>query len=153
MSDTTIVVIAVLLFLTLLVAGTVWLFFFHFPKMTLSIARELAETVRTTFGLTPQVTINQRIAYKRTNEILELAMIEQDFDVEYENSQKWMGSEKRITLRGYYRAKIGFNLLKGFNIEVHRGRLLKPSRITLHCPTRRSCLWSRWIFKNPTLLA
>ena len=84
--------------------------------------------------MTPQVTINQKIIYKRTNEILELAMIEQDFDVEHETSHTWMRSEKRISLRGTYRAKIGFDLQKGFNIEVHRGKFLKPGQIILQLP-------------------
>lgn len=134
MSDTTIIVISILLFLLLMAAGTAWLVFVYFPKKTLSIAKELAETVKNTLGLTPQVTINQRIVYKRTNEILELAMIEQDFDVEHETSHKWLGSEKRITLRGVYRAKIGFDLQKGFNIEVRRGRFLRPGQIVLQLP-------------------
>jgi hypothetical protein len=134
MSDTSIIVISILVFLLLLAAGTVWLVFVYFPKKTLLVAGELAETVKNTLGLTPQVTINQRVIYKRTNEILELAMIEQDFDVEYETSHKWMGSEKRITLRGIYKAKIGFDLRKGFNIEVHRGRFLRPGNIILQLP-------------------
>ncbi|HSO13119.1 MAG TPA: DUF4230 domain-containing protein [Anaerolineales bacterium] len=134
MSDTSIIVISILTFLLIVAAGTTWLFLVYFPKKTLSVARDLAETVKNTLGLTPQVTINQKIIYKRTNEILELAMIEQDFDVEHETSHKWLGSEKHITLRGTYRAKIGFNLQKGFNIEVHRGRFLRPGQITLQLP-------------------
>jgi len=134
MSDTSIIIISILVFILLLAAGTVWLFFVYFPQKTLSVARDLADTVKNTLGLTPQVTINQRVIYKRTNEILELAMIEQDFDVEYETNHKWMGSEKRITLRGIYKAKIGFDLRKGFNIEVHRGRFLRPGNIILQLP-------------------
>lgn len=134
MSDTTIIVISVLLFLLILFGGSAWLVFVYFPKKTLSVAGELAETVKNTLGLTPQVTINQKIIYKRTNEILQLAMIEQDFDVEYEASDKRLGSEKRINLRGMYRAKIGFDLQKGFNIEVHRGRFLRPGRVILQLP-------------------
>ena len=134
MSDTTIIVISILIFLLILFAGTAWLVFVYFPKKTLSVANELAETVKNTLGLTPQVTINQKIIYKRTNEILQLAMIEQDYDVEYETSDKLLGSEKRIHLRGMYRAKIGFDLQKGFNIEVHRGGFLKPGQVTLHLP-------------------
>jgi len=134
MSDTAIVILVIFFSLILLAAGLGWLAFFYFPKMALSIAKELAETVKSTLGLTPQVTINQRIVYKRTTEILELAMIEQDFDVEYQNIQTWLGSEKQITLRGIYKAKIGFNLQKGFNIEVQRGRFLKPSNIILQLP-------------------
>ena len=134
MSDTTIIVISILLFFMLMAAGTAWLVFAYFPKKTVSVAKELAETVKNTLGLTPQVTINQKIISKQTNEILELAMIEQDFDVEYENSQKRLGSEKRITLRGMYRAKIGFDLHKGFNIEVQRRGFLKPGKITLQLP-------------------
>ena len=134
MSDTTIIVISILVFLLILFAGTAWLVFVYFPKKTLSVANELAETVKNTLGLTPQVTINQKIIYKRTNEILQLAMIEQDYDVEYETSDKLLGSEKRIHLRGMYRAKIGFDLQKGFNIEVHRGGFLKPGQVTLQLP-------------------
>lgn len=134
MSDTTIIVISILLFLLVLFGGTAWLMFVYFPKKTLSVAKELAETVKNTLGLTPQVTVNQKIIYKRTNEILELAMIEQDFDVEYETSDKVLGSEKRILLRGTYKAKIGFDLQKGFNVEVQRGRLFKPGQIVLQLP-------------------
>ncbi len=134
MSDTTIIVISVLVFFLILFGGTAWLVFVYFPKKTLSVANELAETVKRTLGLTPQVIINQKIIYKRTNEILQLAMIEQDYDVEYETSDKLLGSEKRIHLRGMYRAKIGFDLQKGFNIEVHRGGFLKPGQVTLQLP-------------------
>lgn len=134
MSDTTIIVISILLFLLVLFAGTAWLVFVYFPRKTLSVANELAETVKNTLGLTPQVTINQKIIYKRTNEILQLAMIEQEYDVEYETSDKLLGSEKRIHLRGMYRAKIGFDLQKGFNIEVQRGRFLKPGQVILQLP-------------------
>ncbi|HNQ94889.1 MAG TPA: DUF4230 domain-containing protein [Anaerolineales bacterium] len=134
MSDTTIIVISILIFLLILFGGTAWLVFVYFPKKTFSVANELAEAVKNTLGLTPQVTINQKIIYKRTNEILQLAMIEQDYDVEYETSDKLLGSEKRIHLRGMYRAKIGFDLQKGFNIEVHRGGFLKPGQVTLQLP-------------------
>jgi len=61
-------------------------------------------------------------------------MIEQDFDIEHETSHTWMRSEKKVTLRGRYRAKIGFDLQKGFNIEVHRGRFLKTGQIILELP-------------------
>lgn len=134
MSDTTIIVISILAFLLILFGVMAWLVFIYFPKKTLSVAKELAEAVKNTLGMTPQVTINQKIVYKRTNEILQLAMIEQDFDIEHETSHTWMRSEKRITLRGAYRAKIGFDLQKGFNIEVRRGNFLKPGQITLQLP-------------------
>ena len=134
MSDTTIIVISILAFLLILFGVTAWLAFSYFPKKTTAMAKDLAETVKNTLGMTPQVTVNQRIIFQRTNEILELAMIEQDFDVEHETSHKWMGSEKKVSLRGTYRAKIGFDLQKGFNIEVQRGGLFRPGRIVLQLP-------------------
>ena len=134
MSDTTIIVISILVFFLIIFGVTAWLVFVYFPRRTLSVAKELADTVRNTLGTTPQVTINQKIIYKRTNEILELAMIEQDFDVEHETSHTWMRSEKKVTLRGTYRAKIGFDLQKGFNIAVQRGKFLKPGQIILQLP-------------------
>jgi hypothetical protein len=45
-----------------------------------------------------------------------------------------MRSEKKIALHGKYRAKIGFNLQKGFNLQVQRGGFLKPGKITLQLP-------------------
>ena len=134
MSDTTIIIISILVFLLLLAGGTAWLVFVYFPRRTVSAASELAETVRKTLGMTPQVTINQKVVYQRTNEILELAMIEQDFDIEHETSHRWMRSEKRISLRGTYRAKIGFDLQKGFNIDVQRGGFLRSGRVVVRLP-------------------
>ncbi|MBI4761224.1 MAG: DUF4230 domain-containing protein [Chloroflexota bacterium] len=134
MSDTTIIVISILTFFLIIFGAAAWLFFVYFPNKTLSLAKELAATVKNTLGLTPQVTINQKIIYKRTNEILQLAMIEQDFDVEYEVSNTLLGSVKHIHLRGVYRAKIGFDLQKGFNVEVHRGGFLQPGQILLQLP-------------------
>ena len=134
MSDNNTLIISILAFLLILFGGTAWLLFNYFPKKTLSIAKDLAETLKNTLGLSPQVTINQKIIYRRANEILELAMLEQDFDVEHETSHKWMGSEKRITVRGTYRAKIGFDLQKGFSVEVNRGRLFRRGHIVLQLP-------------------
>lgn len=134
MSDTTTLVLSILLFLLVLFGGTAWLLFNYFPKKTLSIAKDLAETVKNSLGLSPQVTINQKIIYRGANEILELAMLEQDFDVNHETSHKWMGSEKRITVRGTYRAKIGFDLQKGFGIEVNRGSLFRRGQFLLQLP-------------------
>jgi len=134
MSDTTIIVISILAFFLIIFGVTAWLVFVYFPRRTVSVAKTLAETVKNTLGMTPQVMINQKIIFKRTNEILELGMIEQDFDVEHETSHMWMRSEKKITLRGTYRAKIGFDLQKGFNIAVQRGNFLKPGQVTLQLP-------------------
>ena len=134
MSDTTIIVISILVFFLIIFGVTAWLIFVYFPRRTLSVAKSLADTVRNTLGMTPQVTINQKIIYKRTNEILELAMIEQDFDVEHETSHTWMRSEKKVTLRGTYRAKIGFDLQKGFNIAVQRRNFLRPGQVILQLP-------------------
>jgi len=134
MSDTTIIVISILVFFLIIFGVTAWLILVYFPRRTLSVAKSLADTVRNTLGMTPQVTINQKIIYKRTNEILELAMIEQDFDVEHETSHTWMRSEKKITLRGTYRAKIGFDLQKGFNIAVQRRNFLRPGQVILQLP-------------------
>ena len=161
MSDITIIVISILTFFLLIGGGVVWLVFVYFPNKSISVAKDIAETLKNTLGLSPQVTINQKIIYNRSNEILELAMIEQDFDVEYQSNSKWMKSEKQILLRGSYRAKIGFNLQKGFNIEVHRGGFMRPGHILLRLPhaevlsvepvdiqKHTSSGWINWVTNN-----
>jgi hypothetical protein len=45
-----------------------------------------------------------------------------------------MRSEKKVSLRGMYRAKIGFDLQKGFNIEVHRGGLFRRGQMVVQLP-------------------
>lgn len=161
MSDITIIVISILTFFVLIGGGMAWLVFVYFPNKSISVAKDIAETLKNTLGLSPQVTINQKIIYNRSNEILELAMIEQDFDVEYQSNSTWMKSEKQILLRGSYRAKIGFNLQKGFNIEVHRGGFMRPGHILLRLPhaevlsvepvdiqKHTSSGWINWVTNN-----
>jgi hypothetical protein len=134
MSDTAIVLLAFFILIFLFAAGISWLVFFHFPRATLSIAKELAGAVKTALGLTPQVTVNQKIVYKQSREILQLAMVDQTFEAERHLKDKWMGSEKQILLRGTYRAKIGFDLQKGFRIDVHRGGLFRRGSIEISLP-------------------
>ncbi|MFN8460680.1 MAG: hypothetical protein U0X93_02750 [Anaerolineales bacterium] len=117
----------------------------------MSVANELAETVKRTLGLTPQVIINQKIIYKRTNEILQLAMIEQDYDVEYETSDKLLGSEKQIHLRGMYRAKIGFDLQKDSTSKSIAEDSSSRVRSLCNCPAPRSSPSSRWTSRRRLL--
>jgi restriction endonuclease Mrr len=65
---------------------------------------------------------------------LELAVIEQIFDVDIELKGKWLGSEKALHCRGTYRAKIGFDLTKGFRIEILSARIFRPGQVIFYMP-------------------
>ncbi len=135
MSNTTIIIIAVAAIVILLVSGAIgWFIFIYIPKITASIALDTAKTVKNVLGFTPQVVVNQRVVYKQTNEILELALIEQEFEVEHDFQDKRLRSEKRILLRGRYRAKIGFDLAKGFRVEVGGRKIFNSNTMTIHLP-------------------
>ncbi len=84
--------------------------------------RELAGKARDTFvavaQLQPQVTVNEQVIFTQNSPVLELAVINQQTVVERETSATWLGSTKRLRLRGVYNVKAGFDLRQPFTVRV-----------------------------------
>lgn len=101
--------------------------------------RELAGKTRDAFiavaNLQPQVTVNEEVIFTQSSPVFELAVINQQTVVERETSTTWMGSTKRLRIRGVYNVKAGFDLQQPFSVHLsdeHPGKLsarIPPAKI------------------------
>ena len=101
--------------------------------------REIAGKTRDAFvavaNLQPQVTVNEEVIFTQTSPALELAVISQQTVVERETATTWLGSTKRLRIRGVYNVKAGFDLQQPFSVRLsdeHPGKLsvrMPPAKI------------------------
>ena len=101
--------------------------------------RELAGRTRDAFvaiaQLQPQVSVNEQVIFTQSSPVSELAVISQQTVVERETSTSWMGSTKRLRIRGVYNVKAGFDLQQPFAVHLnseHPGKLavqMPPAKI------------------------
>ena len=69
-------------------------------------------------GMQPRVTVNEQVVFEQAKPVLELAVLERDATVERETEDRWLGSTKRLRVRGVYHVKVGYKLDDGFNVDV-----------------------------------
>ena len=82
--------------------------------------------------LQPRITIKDRVFFEQTKSVLELAVVSRETQVEREMEHEWLGSKKRIRLRGTYQIKAGFDLTQPFSVRVDGARIetkMPPPRI------------------------
>lgn len=99
------------------------------PRRT---AEEVSRTFAEVLHLQPRVTVNDRVFFERTASVLELATITRETQVEREMEHEWLGSKKRIKLRGVYRVKAGFDLTQPLAVRVEDRRIevaLPPAKV------------------------
>lgn len=89
-------------------------------RIPTDLAANISQGIKETFNFTPQVTINERIVIEQTMPIMELATVARDISVDYAWSHEWLGSTKRIALRGAFTAKAGFDLKEPFTIAIEK---------------------------------
>lgn len=122
------VVILVVLILAMLAA-------FIFQRLESWPART-AQQLREAFGevamVQPKITVNNRVVFEQTASVLELAVVSRPTQVERETEHEWLGSRKRVKLRGTYQVRAGFDLTKPFSVRVEGNKMLveiPPPRI------------------------
>ena len=82
--------------------------------------------------LQPRITIKDRVFFEQTKAVLELAVVSRETQVEREMEHEWLGSKKRIRLRGTYQVRAGFDLNQPFSVHVDGRRietLMPPPKI------------------------
>ena len=72
-------------------------------------------------GVQPQVTVNERVVYEQSNPVLELAVLQREVMVERDSVSTWLGSTKRLRMRGVFRIKVGFDLKQPFAVDIVDG--------------------------------
>ncbi|MEO7319825.1 MAG: DUF4230 domain-containing protein [Chthoniobacteraceae bacterium] len=82
--------------------------------------------------LQPRITIKDRVFFEQTKSVLELAVVSRETQVEREMEHEWLGSKKKMRLRGTYLVKAGFDLTQPFSVRVDGSRIetkLPPPKI------------------------
>lgn len=84
-------------------------------------------------GMQPRVTVNEQVVFEQARPVLELAVLERDTVVERETEANWMGSTKRLRIRGLYHVKAGYDLTKNFTADIS-GRNAEIVRLQMSSP-------------------
>jgi hypothetical protein len=82
-------------------------------------ARQIGHDIAEAFQVTPEITVNNTVVLQQKSAILELATLSQKFEHRYDWTNTWLGSTKKINIRGTFEAKAGFDLNKKFSIQIN----------------------------------
>jgi hypothetical protein len=85
-------------------ASVYWLFFVAPIKTTSDLAEALKQVCRAT------ITVNKTVIIQGDKDLTELAIREKNITHTYSMTHRWMGSTKKIVLRGHFRCKAGYDL-------------------------------------------
>ncbi|HYG20664.1 MAG TPA: DUF4230 domain-containing protein [Ohtaekwangia sp.] len=81
-------------------------------------AKAIGRDIREIFQFTPEVTVNNVVILEQQTPVLELATVSQTFRHEYEWTNTWLGSTKKIKITGTLDAKAGFDLREKFSVHI-----------------------------------
>ena len=79
----------------------------------------------------PRVTINHRVVLEQATPLLELAVLQREISVETETENTWLGSTKKLRIRGTYQVKAGYNLRDPFDVNINDGQ---TQMVSVHLP-------------------
>jgi hypothetical protein len=97
------------------------------------LARRIADGVARRLRFHPEVRVGRETVLQAQMPALELATVRREFTHEYEWEHQWLGSTKRLRLRGTFAAKAGFDLHEDFYLELDP----RDSRVVLVWPEPR----------------
>lgn len=81
--------------------------------------------------LQPRITINNRVYMEQTTPVSELVVLSRRIEVEHELLHTWVGSSKRVKLRGTFIVKAGFDLQQNLLVDI------RPNEIIVQMPHAR----------------
>lgn len=99
-------------------------------KQTYEGAKKIGQDIRNAFQFTPEIIVNNTVILQQQVAVLELATVSQKFQHQYEWKNTWMGSTKKISIKGTFEAKAGFDLKKKFSIRINENKAV----VTLPTP-------------------
>lgn len=132
----------VLIAILALLAGGAWTFYRveTWPQRT---AREVTRAFAEIAQIQPKITVHDHVIFEQTSPVLELAVVTRETYVEREMEHEWLGSKKRIRLRGTYSVRAGFDLTQSFSVKIDDRRIsteLPPPKILAIDPLRTEVL-------------
>jgi hypothetical protein len=117
-------------FLALLGVGA-WIYY-RTVTIPENMTREVLRAFREVAQVQPRITVHDHVVVEQTKEALELAVVSRETHVERETSHEWLGSTKRIRLRGTYEVKAGFDLSEHLLVRIDGRRIrieLPPPKV------------------------
>lgn len=100
----------------------------------LDVGQDLAQRLADNLGVTPKVTVRSDVLVEQSRDVLELTTVERIVRVDHVYVHTWLASTKELRLRGDFRIKAGFDLSKGFEIEIDEIPGRDVPRVTVHLP-------------------
>ena len=82
------------------------------------LARRVVDGIARRLQFRPEVRVDQVTVLQAETPILELATVRREFNHDYDWEHQWLGSTKRLHLRGTFAAKAGVDLNEKFYLEV-----------------------------------
>jgi hypothetical protein len=82
------------------------------------LAKRIADGIARRLQFRPEVRIDQVTVLEGETPVLELATVRREFAHDYEWEHQWLGSTKRLHLRGTFAAKAGYDLNEKFYFEI-----------------------------------
>jgi len=82
------------------------------------LAKRIVDGISRRMQFRPEVRVDRVTVMQGETPVLELATVRREFTHEYEWEHQWLGSTKRLHLRGMFAVKAGFDLGENFYLEV-----------------------------------
>jgi hypothetical protein len=123
---------ATIVLLALIVALFAAFIFYRVETWPARTARDVSRAFAEVAHLQPRITVRDRVFFEQTTSVLELAVVSRETQVEREVEHEWLGSKKKIKLRGVYHVKAGFDLTQPFSVRIDERTIsttLPPPRI------------------------
>lgn len=85
-------------------------------KRSYEAAKTLGQDFQNAFQITPEITVNNTVVLNQQTQLLELAVLSQNFEHRYTWTNTWMRSTKQVSISGTFEAKAGFDLKQKFKV-------------------------------------
>lgn len=82
------------------------------------LGRRIVDGLSRRLQLRPEVRVDRKTVLAAETAVAELATVRQEFTHDYFWEHQWLGSTKRLRLRGTFAAKAGFDLNEGVYLDI-----------------------------------
>jgi hypothetical protein len=91
-------------------------------------AKRIGNDIDKVMNFRPKITTGGTTVVEASKEIAEITLIEKPFENTYPWEHTWLGSTKRLKLKGHFIAKAGYDLTKPHSIDVSEdGQLVRAT--------------------------
>lgn len=139
----------IIFFIGALLAGFI---FYRIETAPMRSARQIRDIFGSVAHFQPSISVRNRVLFEQSAPITELAVIKKDIEIEHEFTHDWLGSTKRLKLRGNYTVKAGFDLRMPFRVEIEgknimisapQARILSVEQVSVEVMESHDGIWNK----------